>query len=77
VRGSSGFWLNDANTGKVPRYAVWDATLAYVQRSYEVRLNVYNLGDETYYLGGYQNSPNRVLPGSPRTVALTVRYHLD
>ena len=37
---------------------------AYVQRQYEVRLNVYNMGDKTYYIGGYNNTPNRVLPGA-------------
>jgi catecholate siderophore receptor len=74
VRGTSGFWLNDANTAKVPRYAVVDATAAYVHVRYEVRFNVQNLGDETYYVGGYQNSANRVLPGSPRAYSLTLRY---
>ena len=77
LRHSAGFWLNDANTGKVPRYTAWDATVAYVQPSWELRLNVQNLTDETYYTGGYQNSPNRVLPGSPRAVAVTFRYLFD
>lgn len=74
VRGNSGFWLNDANTGKVPSSYMVDATVAYVQPRYEVRFNVQNLGDEIYYVGGYQNNPNRVLPGSPRAYAVTLRY---
>jgi catecholate siderophore receptor len=74
VRGSSSFWLNDANTGKVPGYAAWDATVAYVVGDLEVRLNVYNLADKTHYVGGYQNSPNRVIPATPRAAAVTVRY---
>jgi catecholate siderophore receptor len=77
ARYNSSFWLNDANTGKVPRYAVWDATLAYVRSDCEVRLNLYNLGDKTYYVGGYQNNPNRVLPGAPRQVSVTFRYTFD
>jgi catecholate siderophore receptor len=77
VRGTSSYWLNDANTGKVPAYHVLDATLAYVQKRYEVRLNLYNLADETYYYGGYQNNPNRVLPGAPFSGAVTVRYNFD
>jgi catecholate siderophore receptor len=40
----------------------------------EVRLNVYNLADKTHYVGGYQNSPNRVIPATPRAAAVTVRY---
>ena len=63
---SSGFWLTDANNGSVPSYAVLDLTGAYVQKNYEVRLNLYNVTDKDYYAGGYQNAPNRVLPGQPR-----------
>ena len=74
VRHSSDFWLNDANTGKVPGYTLWDATVAYVKPDYEIRLNLQNLADKTYYVGGYQNNPNRVIPGTPRGVALTLRY---
>jgi catecholate siderophore receptor len=77
ARHSSGFWLNDANTGEVPKYTAYDATVAYVRPKYEIRLNLVNLTDKTYYTGGYQNSPNRVLPGSPRGVAVTLRYTFD
>jgi catecholate siderophore receptor len=77
IRGTSAYWQNDANTGEIPSYHVIDATIAYVQRRYEVRLNLYNLADEVYYYGGYQNNPNRVLPGAPRSGALTLRYNFD
>jgi catecholate siderophore receptor len=74
VRGSSGFWLNDGNTGEVPAAAIVDLTAAYVKSDYEIRLNVTNAADKTYYIGGYQNNPNRVIPGEPRTYALQLRY---
>jgi catecholate siderophore receptor len=74
VRGSSGFWLNDGNTGEIPAAAIVDLTAAYVKPGYEIRLNVSNAADRTYYLGGYQNNPNRVIPGEPRTYALQLRY---
>ena len=77
VRYTSGFWLNDANTGEVPRYTLFDATVAYVKTNYELRLNVQNIGDKTWYAGGYQNNPNRVLPGAPRQVSVTLRYTFD
>lgn len=77
LRYNSGFNLTDANNGEVPAYYVADATLAYVQKKYEVRLNAYNLTDELYYVGGYQNAPNRVLPGQPRSVSVTFRYNFD
>ena len=69
-------WLTNTNIpgSTIPSYVVADVTVAYVQRQYEVRLNVTNLGDKVYYVGGYNNSPNRVLPGYPRTAAVTFRY---
>lgn len=77
VRGNNGQFLTDANNAKLPSYAVVDATVAYVQKKYELRLNLYNLGDKLYYTGGYNNSPNRVLPGQPRSVMVTALYNFD
>jgi catecholate siderophore receptor len=78
---NSGAYLTDVNSGpnsaKIPAYTVFDATAAYVQRKYEIRLNVYNLTDELYYYGGYQNSPSRVLPGVPLSAAVTMRYSFN
>lgn len=73
VRGSSGFFLTDANNGEVPAAAIYDLTAAYVKASYEVRLNVSNVTDKTYYIGGYNNAANRVIPGEPRTWSVTLR----
>ena len=74
VRGTSSFNLTDTNNGRVPGYAAYDLTAAYVKPKYEVRLNLNNVTDKTYYVGGYQNVANRVLPGAPRQVQLTLRY---
>ena len=76
ARGQQGTWLTDTNLpgSQVPGYAVWDFTAAYVQRQYEVRLNVYNVFDTKYYVGGYNNTPNRVLPGMPLAASVTLRY---
>jgi outer membrane receptor protein involved in Fe transport len=54
-----------------------DATIAYVQKAYSLRFNAYNLTDKLYYIGGYQNAPNRVLPGQPRSVGVTLSYNFD
>jgi catecholate siderophore receptor len=70
-------FVNFANTVTIPAYWRWDAMVAYVQKKYDVRLNLLNITDETYYIGGYQNSGNRVLPGNPRTALLTLRYKFD
>ena len=76
LRGQKGTWLTDTNLpgSQIPDYVLLDAMVAYVQPKWEVRLNGYNLGDKTYYIGGYQNNPNRVLPGEPRTYAVQLRY---
>jgi catecholate siderophore receptor len=74
VRGNSGSYLTDTNVAKLPSYHVWDLTAGYVQPNYEVRVNANNVTDELYYYGGYQNTPNRVLPGAPRMYSMTVRY---
>jgi catecholate siderophore receptor len=74
---NSGWWANDANNTEIPSYVVLDATAAYVQKRYEVRLNVYNLTDEVYYVGAYQNSGSRVLPGMPLAASLTLRYNFE
>jgi catecholate siderophore receptor len=76
VRGQTGTWLTDTNLpgSRIPAYAILDATLAYVTDRYEVRLNLYNLTDRQYFIGGYQNAPNRVLPGAPFSGAVTVRF---
>jgi len=75
VFGQSGTWLTDTNLpgSRIPSYAIVDATLAYVTDRYEVRLNLYNLADKDYFVGGYQNAPNRVLPGVPFSGAVTLR----
>ncbi len=70
-------WMNTANTGQVPGYTVLNAMVGYVQKSYDVRLNLYNLTDKTYYIAGYENNPAFVLPGSPRMASLTLRHRFD
>ena len=76
ARGQKGTWLTDRNDPgtQIPPYVVFDATVAYVQKQYEVRLNVYNVFDKFYYLGGYNNRPDRVIPGQPLFASLTLRY---
>ena len=49
--------------------------VAYVQTKYEVRLNVYNLTDKTYYIGGYHNNPEpRAARRSRSPASVTLRY---
>jgi catecholate siderophore receptor len=77
ARGQKGTELTDANLpgATIPAYVVFDATAAYVQKEYEVRFNIYNITDKDHYIGGYNNSPSRVLPGTPRAYTVTLRYN--
>ena len=79
LRGQQGTWLTDRNDPgtQIPAYVLLDATVAYIQPSYEVRLNAYNLADKFYYIGGYNNRPDRVLPGQPRSFSVTLRYNFN
>jgi catecholate siderophore receptor len=74
---SGSWWLDDQNRGKAPSFVRWDATVGYVQRKYDVRLNLFNVFDEVYYVGGYNNSPSRVIPGLPRSAMVSLNYRFD
>jgi|CXWL01.1.fsa_nt_gi catecholate siderophore receptor len=77
LRGSTGAFLTDVNNAKLPHYVIADVTAGYVQKKYELRMNLNNISDKMHYTGGYNNSPNRVLPGQPRTFMLTASYNFD
>ena len=52
----------------------WSATSSRNGTSSSMSLNIF---DEKYYVGGYQNNPNRVLPGQPLTGLFTLRYRFN
>lgn len=65
------------NNGRLPEYTVYNAMFGYSQKKYDITLNAYNLSDKKYYTAGYQNNPAFVIPGSPRSFSLTMRYRFD
>ncbi|QJD89548.1 TonB-dependent siderophore receptor [Duganella dendranthematis] len=69
-------YANTGNTVVLPGYITADAMLAYQASKYEVQLNLNNIGDARYIVSGHGSSPNLSLPGSPRSIALTLRYKL-
>ncbi len=75
--GASSRWIDDQNRGKIPDYLIWNAMVGWFQPKYDVQFNVINIFDSKYYIGGYQNNPNRVLPGQPITGLLTLRYRFN
>jgi catecholate siderophore receptor len=76
LRGQKGAWLTDQNQpgSQIPSYVALDAMVAYLQPKWSVQLNGTNLTDKTYYIGGYNNSPSRVLPGQPIAGSVTFTY---
>jgi catecholate siderophore receptor len=69
-------FANNNNLVSVGRYARTDATLAYHQSSYDIRLNVFNLTNANYYDALIQSDGGRAVPGSGRTVMLTFAYRM-
>ena len=64
-------WINAANTIQSPGYHVVDALAEYAVNSHlSLRLNIYNLTDETY-IRNVNNNGGRYNPGNPRSAMLT------
>ncbi|PRC93235.1 TonB-dependent receptor [Solimicrobium silvestre] len=59
----------------VPSYTRWDATVAYHQPKYDIRLNLLNLTNKQYYDALIQSDGGRAVPGIGRTALLTGTYH--
>lgn len=68
---SSKRYLNNYETAVVDGYTRFDATLAYLQKSYDIRLNLQNLSDKQYFETG---SSGRAVPATGRTAIVTVAY---
>jgi catecholate siderophore receptor len=69
-------YANNINTVEVGGYARWDATIAWRQPRYDVRLNVFNVFDRHYYDNLIQSDGGRAVPGTGRSAMLSVSYHL-
>ena len=68
--------LPQGNVDKVsvPGYVRWDATVAYHQKKYDIRLNLLNLTNKSYYDALIQSDGGRSVPGIGRTALLTGTY---
>jgi catecholate siderophore receptor len=63
--------LNNYETAVVDGYTRVDATVAWLQKPYEVRLNLQNLTDRHYFEG---SSAGRATPVRGRTLLASVLY---
>ncbi|EIJ41274.1 TonB-dependent siderophore receptor [Beggiatoa alba B18LD] len=68
---SSDRFVNNANTATIDGYTRYDATLAYHQPSYDVRLNLQNITDEDYFETA---SSGRAVPVDGRAGIVSVQY---
>ncbi|NUU02305.1 TonB-dependent receptor [Herbaspirillum robiniae] len=64
------------DTVQVGGYTRWDATVAYTQKAYDIRLNLFNLTNKMYYDALIQSDGGRSVPGSGRTAMLSVNYRM-
>ncbi len=67
-------YLNNTDLVSVPGYVRWDATLAYHQPRYDVRLNLFNLFDTHDYDSLIQSDGGRAVPGAGRTAMISLVY---
>jgi catecholate siderophore receptor len=68
---SSKRYVNNFETAQIDGYTRADATLAYKQKSYDLRLNLQNLTDKKYFEAA---SGGRATPVRGRTAILTMAY---
>lgn len=64
------------NTVKVRGYERWDATVAYHQRRYDVRLNLQNLSNARYFDSIIASDGGRSVPGVSRSALLSFTCRL-
>lgn len=71
---SSSRFANNTDLVQVGAYTRWDAMLAYHRPKYDVRLNVFNLFNTSYYDALIPSDGGRAVPGLGRSAAVSVAY---
>ena len=72
----SGRFANNTDLVHVPSYTRLDATVAWRQPRYEIRLNVFNLANRFYYDALIPSDGGRAVPGTGATGMLTFTYRM-
>jgi catecholate siderophore receptor len=67
-------FANNTDLVRVPAYTRIDAVIAYHQPRYDVRLNLFNLGNKRYYDAIIPSDGGRAVPGLARTAMVSVAY---
>jgi catecholate siderophore receptor len=69
-------YANNQNSVSVPAYTRFDATAAWLQPRYEIRLNVQNIFNTMYYDSLMASDGGRAVPGNGTTGILTLTYRM-
>jgi catecholate siderophore receptor len=72
----SGRYASNTNYVSVGGYTRWDATAAYIQKKWSVRVNLLNLTNKYYYDALIPSDGGRAVPGIGRAVLVTFDYKL-
>jgi catecholate siderophore receptor len=67
-------FANNTDLVSVPGYLRFDATVAYHQRGYDIRLNLMNLANRLNYDLLIPSDGGRAVPGVDRSALLTYTY---
>lgn len=67
-------FANNTNVVEAGDYARWDATLAYRQPKYDIRLNLLSLTDRRDFISLIQSDGGRSVPGGGRAALVTATY---
>jgi len=70
----SGRFANNTDTTSVGDYVRWDATVAWHQPRYDVRLNLFNIANRLNYDALIPSDGGRSVPGVDRTALVTFTY---
>ncbi len=70
-------YANVQNAVSIPAFVRWDATLAFMREHYDIRLNLINITDVTYFDNVIQSDGGRAAPGAGRSALVTVTYRFD
>ena len=67
-------FASNSNTVSVGGYTRWDATVAWLQPRYDLRLNLWNLTDKQYFDALIPSDGGRAVPGIGRTAMVTATW---
>jgi catecholate siderophore receptor len=67
-------YASNTNVVSVGSYTRWDATVAYRQPKYDLRLNLLNLTDKRDFISTIPSDGGRAVPAAGRTLLMTGTY---